>query len=333
MERVVPEDHREGSFERRGHDVGAAGELAAPQVHRLVHGAALEEVVALVRAAAGIEEREHTRDEQRRLVVRHGVGSGEDRNRLAVLAVRVGEEERVGRGESVAQDAAFAHEAALDQSAPVESRILGGDEVRGLDVDAGLRAVAERALLQQRGAVDRHAVADAHLADEARPRNAAVAAHAAHRRAPQLGSVAHHAPHGLLERRAVAVHGHGIGRLRGQRVADEHRASGAFVHRGYGRAVAERTFAAAFERGDLPHDRPLADAVVADVRVDDPCTRGEFHTARQAAVQQLPGVEILGNTDARPILGRGAERFDRCDLRGGQIPQFRHFVIMNTMQR
>ena len=92
VERVVPHDHRESPFQRWGHDVGAAGELAAPEVHRLVHGAALEQVVALVRAAARVEKREHARDEQRRLVVRDGVGPREDRGGLAVLAVRIGEE-------------------------------------------------------------------------------------------------------------------------------------------------------------------------------------------------------------------------------------------------
>ena len=55
MLRMAAQDQRKGSFDGRSHDVGAAAEFASPQVDGLVHCAALEEVVALVRAAAALK--------------------------------------------------------------------------------------------------------------------------------------------------------------------------------------------------------------------------------------------------------------------------------------
>ena len=190
---MVPHDHREGPFERRRHDVGPAGELAAAQMHRLVYGAALEEVVALVGAAPGVEEREHAGDQERRLVVRDGVGTREDRGRLPVFAVRVCEKERLGRREGLVQPAALAHEAAFDDRPVVDVRLLGGDEVIGLDVHADMRPVADGAVFEYRRPVDAHFVADADFADEFRAYDAGVAAYAAHLRRTRFGIGLHHA--------------------------------------------------------------------------------------------------------------------------------------------
>ena len=176
--RVAPHDHRIDPFDGRRHDVGAAGELAAAPVDGLMHGAALEEVVALVGAAAGVEEGEHSGDEQRRAVVRDGEGAGEDGGRLAVLAVRA------------------------------------GDEVARLDVDAGAGPVAERAVLEQRDAVELHAVARQHLAQQAAGRDAAVGADASELRVYASGLLRGHALQRGDKLRTVAVEGRQIGRLR-----------------------------------------------------------------------------------------------------------------------
>ena len=98
--RFVASYHRgEGAVERREHHVGVAPVFAAPLVDALVYGARLEQVVALVRSAPGIEEGEHARYEKRRFVVRYGVGAGQYAACLAVVAVASGEEERIGRRE------------------------------------------------------------------------------------------------------------------------------------------------------------------------------------------------------------------------------------------
>ena len=312
---VVSHDHREGALERGRHDVGAAGELAAAQVHRLVHGAALEEVVALVRAAAGVEEREHAGDQQRRFVVRDGVGTCEDRGGLAVFAVRVGEEQRLCGCETLVQPAAFADEAAFDDRAVVDDRPFGGDQVVGLDVHADARAVAERRVFEDRGAVD--FVADADLADEARPDDAAVASHLADLRRAFLGVGVDHffeCGDGL---RAVAVNGHDVGDLCRQTVEYLHRAAAAFVHRGHADAVAEGRAAAAFEGRDAFYERAGSDAVVRHARADDAGLRGYFYISFQVALQQLKGFEILRDQHLRPIFGRIAECFECGGLRGG----------------
>ena len=263
VERVVPHDHRESPFQRWGHDVGAAGELAAPEVHRLVHGAALEQVVALVRAAARVEKREHARDEQRRLVVRDGVGPREDRGGLAVLAVRVGEEQRFGRREGLVQPAAFAHETAFDDRAVVDPGVFRGDEVVGLDVHADVRAVADRAVFHYRTAVYGDVVADADFADEPGADDAAAFADAPRLRGAGFGIVVDHLFQGRHGLRAVTVDGHQVGCLCRKAVVDLHRAPAAFVHRRHAHAVPERAPAAAFECRDPFDERPFADVVVA----------------------------------------------------------------------
>ena len=318
---VVSHDHREGPFEGRRHDVGARGELAAPQMHRLMHGAAFEEVVALVRAAAGVEEREHAGDEQRRFVVRDGVGACEDRGGLAVLAVRIGEEERFGGREALVQPAAFADETALDDRAVVDDGPFGRDRVVGFDIDADADAVAEGGVFEDRRAVDIHVVADADLADEARADDAAPATHLAHLRRTRLRVLPDHPFERRDGLRTVAVDGHHVGDLRRHRVEYLHRAAAAFVHRGDARAVSERRAAAAFERRDALDERLLADAVAGDPRTDDPGSPGDFDATLQVALAKLAGFEIRSDRHFRPIFGRIAERFECGDLRGGQISE------------
>jgi len=286
-----------------------------------MHGAALEEVVALVRTAPGVEEREHPGDEQRRFVVRDGVGAREDRGGLAVLAVGVGEEERFGGRETLVQPAAFADETALDDRAVADDGAFGRDRVVGLDVDADADAVAEGGVLDDRSAVDLHVVADADLADEARADDAAPAAHLAHLRGAFFGIFIDH----LFERRnglpPVAVDGHYISDLRRHRVEYLHRAAAAFVHRGDARAVAEGRVAAAFERRDALDERRFADAVVGHPRTDDSGSPGDLDTPFQMTLMQLEGFEIGSDQHFCPIFGRIAEGFERGDLRGGQFPK------------
>ena len=236
---VVPHDHREGTLEGRRHDVGPGGELAAARVHGLVYGAALEQVVALVRAAAGVEEREHAGDQQRGFVVRDGVGPGKDRCRLAVLAVGVGEEERFGGRKSLVQTAVLAHEAAFDRCPVVDPGSFGRDEVVGLDIHADPDAVAERSVAEHRGSIDGDVVADAHFADEAGADDPAVAAHLAHLRGPVPGVRVDHTFQGGDGLRPVSVDGHQVGDLGRHRIEDLHGAAAAFVHRGYRDTVAE----------------------------------------------------------------------------------------------
>ena len=249
--------------------------------------------------------------------MRDGVGAGEDRRGLAVLAVRVGEEERLGGREALVHDAALADEAAFKRRAVVDAGALGDDEVVGLDVDADVHPVAECAVHERRGAVDFDVVADAHLADEAGAREAAVAAHLARLGRAGLGQSVDH----RLERRnglgAVAVDGHHVGDLRRHRVVDLHRAAAAFVHRRDADAVTEGAAVTALEGRDALDKRVLADAVVADARIDDAGAGGERYVSLQAARDELRGGEVGRDVDLRPLLGGGAEGLDGGNLFGG----------------
>ena len=301
-------------------------------MHRLVYGAALEEVVALVGAAPGVEEREHAGDQERRLVVRDGVGTREDRGCLPVFAVRVCEKERFGRREGLVQPAALAHEAAFDDRPVVDVRLLGGDEVIGLDVHADMRPVADGAVFEHRRPVDAHFVADADFADEFRAYDAGVAAYAAHLRRTRFGIGLHHAFQRRNGLRPVAVDGHQIGYLRRHPVEYPDRAAPALVHRRYAHAVAERAPAAAFESRDALYERALADPVVAYARSDDARAGADLDRPLQMALQQLEGREIFGDPHLRPCFGRRSEGFGGGNLRRSHISELRHRCRIKQMQ-
>ena len=330
--RVAPHDHRIDPFDGRRHDVGAAGELAAAPVDGLMHGAALEEVVALVGAAAGVEEGEHAGDQQRRLVVRDGVGACEDRNRFAVLAVRVGEEERIGGGVAAVEDAAFAYEAAFDERTVVDERMLGRDEVVGLDVDADARKVADRAVGEDGDPFERRPVADTYVAQQPAVGDAAVAADASLRGACRVGRPPRHTVECGDERRTVAVDGGHVGDLGGQAAVNPYRAAAVLVHDGHLRAVSESAFAAAFQADDLFDERPCADVVVADTGVADAHARCEPDTAAQPRAAQLRGVKVLRHLDRRPVVGRRAGGFERGDFAGGQSSVCVHSRHISNLQ-
>ena len=254
-------------------------------------------------------------------MVRDGVGACEDRGGLAVLAVRIGEEERFGRREAFVQPAALADEAAFDDRAVADDGAFGGDGVVGFDIDADADSVAEGGVFEDRRAVDLHVVADADLADEARADDAAPAAHFAHLRGTFPGIFVDH----LFKRRnglpPVAVDGHYVGDLRRHRVEYLYRAAAAFVHRGDARTVAEGRAAAAFERRDALDERRFADAVVGHPRTDDAGAPGDFDAPFQVALVQLERFEIGSDQHFCPIFGRIAEGFECGDLRGGQFPE------------
>ena len=101
MMMVATHNHRICTLYGRSHDIGVAGELASAQMNGLMYGTAFEEVVALVGTAAGIEEREQSRDKQRRFVVRDRKRSCKYGHSLTVFAMRAREKERIFGSESV----------------------------------------------------------------------------------------------------------------------------------------------------------------------------------------------------------------------------------------
>ena len=276
---MAAQDQRKGSFDGRSHDVGAAAEFASPQVDGLVHCAALEEVVALVGAAAGVEEREHSGDQQRGFVVRNGVGTREDRNGLSVFAVAVGEKERIDGREVFVQRAAFAGEAAFEKRAAVDAGSFCGDEIAGLDVDADISSGADRAVFQQGCSVDRRSFPDIDLPDETGAGDACVRTNGTEGVAALCGVAFDHSFDGFDSLGAIAIDGQDVGGLGGESVVDPYGTSAVLVDGGDPDSVAERGFAAAFERRNPFDQRLFADAVVAYGAAAQPCSPPDLYAS------------------------------------------------------
>ena len=135
-----------------------------------MHRTALIHVVALIRSRTGVEEREHTANEQRRLVVCHSVGSGKHSTCLAVLALTVGEEYGVGCRISVSQNACFAHVDALHECCALYLGTALHDEVRCLHAASYFGGIlgcgTYCGILHECCAFQDGSLADSHVADE-----------------------------------------------------------------------------------------------------------------------------------------------------------------------
>ena len=314
---VVPQHHGKGPLQGGRHDVGAAAELAAPQVHRLVDGAALEEVVALVGAAAGIEKREHPCDQQRGLMVRNGIGPGENRGGLAAFAMAVGEKKRMGGGEALVQHRALPHEATFQDGAVVHAGPFGQDEIPRLNIRTDESPGAKRAVFEQRGAIDCRPVADPHLPHEAGALHTGPAPYRSQLRGTFEDICADHPLQCGDRLRPMAVHGQQVGDLRGERVVNPHGAAGTFVHGSHLRAVSERRAAAAFERRHALHERLVAQQVVAHGGVVNPCPPTDPHPPLETARAALRGRKIGGHLHFAPVGGGIGGPLEGCDLRVG----------------
>ena len=109
---VTPHDEREGSHTCRPKNVGIGCSLSTALQCTLMDGTKLIHVVALVGTRTGVHEREHTRNEQRTLVVRHGERTGKDGTCFAVLSLAVTEEQGIRSRIIMSQLAGLPHEAA-----------------------------------------------------------------------------------------------------------------------------------------------------------------------------------------------------------------------------
>ena len=130
-------------------------------------GTQLVHVVALVRAAAGIHEGEHTGDEERALVVGDGEGAGEDGAGLAVLLLTVAEEKRVAGGVAVAEHTGLADIAARERGAVLDAGAVLHDEIIGDDavahMDGGCLTAVEGSVLEAPGTFDLRVRAHVHI--------------------------------------------------------------------------------------------------------------------------------------------------------------------------
>ena len=293
----------------------------------LVHCAALEEVVALVGAAAGVEEREHSGDQQRGFVVRNGVGTREDRNGLSVFAVAVGEKERIDGREVFVQRAAFAGEAAFEKRAAVNAGSFCGDEIAGLDVDADISSGADRAVFQQGCSVDRRSFPDIDLPDETGAGDACVRTDGTEGVAAFCGVAFDHSFDGFDSLGAIAIDGQDVGGLGGESVVDPYGTSAVLVDGGDPDSVAERGFAAAFERRNPFDQRLFADAVVAYGAAAQPCSPPDLYASFEPTARKLGRGEVLCDFDDIPIFRAVSGGRERLDFGRCRFSVFRHVVV------
>ena len=301
---AMSHDQGECSNAHRPRDVAARACLAAPFQYPVVAGAELVGVVALVGGRPGVHEREHAADEQRRLVVGHGVGAGENGAGLAVFGLAVAGEVGVRGGEAMAGRSGLSHVTA-GEHCPVRhvaSRLE--DEVAGDDPFAhegrGSRVAAHGAVFQPCRPVEGGTRADTHV-----PQPAAVEDAGAHSDASPFAALLFrilegHPPDGLREARVVAVHGLHVGFLRREAVVHDDFPPAAFAHDGQLHAVAEGRAGGHGQHIGVQDDAFRPDVVVGDVVMD----------MFDEAVVAHGGVVERGVADARPARHASGKRED-----------------------
>ena len=90
-------------------------------------------MVRLVRTRSSIQEREHSGNQQRTLMVRHGIRTGEDRTGLSVHTLAVGEEQTLPCRIVFVKDTSLTHKALVYQRAVPDLHTRSNNEIRALD--------------------------------------------------------------------------------------------------------------------------------------------------------------------------------------------------------
>ena len=232
-------------------------------------GPELVHVVALVRSAAGVHEREHARDQQGGLVMRHGEGPGEDGAGLSVLSLTVAEEERVGGGIPVPELACLAHEAAgqkgiaLDLAAGAEDEVLGTHSAAHyhwcelIGVDA--------AVVQAHGAVDICAVPHRHIGDDSAVADAHVLTDLADGGASAVGICPGEGGDLAVQAAAMAVHCHDVCGVRAQIVGHHNLAAAGLVEHRHFHSVSEGGFSLNGQHVHVVHKGIVPNLIVGDI--------------------------------------------------------------------
>ena len=135
----------------------------------LMDGAELIHVVALVGAAAGVEEREQAGDQERGFVVGNGVRPGEDGAGLAVEAAAIGEEDGIFGGVLFGKLGRLADETICEDYAIGNFRAGTGDKVMcensRSDINGVLWAAIDGAVFKPACGFDGRSWTDFHILD------------------------------------------------------------------------------------------------------------------------------------------------------------------------
>ena len=295
----------------------------------LVYGARLEQVVALVRSAPGIEEGEHARYEKRRFVVRYGVGAGQYAACLAVVAVASGEEERIGRREGRGTGG-IPEETALGDRPVVDDAVAAHDEVAHLHAGAYVgplpRMGGDRPVAEERCPFHDGIRPDGYVSQYAARGDTGAGPYRAERRCRGESELPfRHAEQPLDGGRPVAVHGDDVGELRSEPREERNLPAAGFVHRRCGNAAAEAAAPRGLHRRSVFHRSACADVAsrqAPDVAQTD--ARADANRSAETAAAYRVGREVRRYIYRIPILCRAALCLQSAALVGGQFPVIFH---------
>ena len=211
--------HDEGkcSYFGRPQDIRVAGGFRATLHDTVMKGAEFVHMVALVRTAAGIQERKQSSDEQARLVHTHRIGSGKDGAGFTVFALTVAEKQRVVSREEVGEVTGLPDETARHDYTVAHVGSRTDDKVFGRYVGAyvnrGFPVAVDGAVFEARSSVDTAAVAYAHIAHGAGVDHVYTVAYFATVAFYGSGIVGNHLFEPFGQVGTMAIHGDDIGQL------------------------------------------------------------------------------------------------------------------------
>ena len=230
---MAPHDERESTHAGRPQDIRVGRSLGATLQRTLVNGAELVHVIALVRARTGIHKREHTGNEQRRLVVRHSERSGKDSTRLTILSLAVAEEQRIAGRIVMPQLTGLPHETAGQHHSIVDVRATGDDEVVAdnpiSNVYRSSLVTVDTTVIETASTNDSGMAANAYVLDRTCIHNRHMVAYRPHCRSVLIGIEFCYLFQPGNEFGTVAVKCHDISQMRRQLIVDKYLAATGFV--------------------------------------------------------------------------------------------------------
>ena len=229
-------------------------------------------VVRLVATRTGVQEREHTGDEQRTLVVGHRVGTCKDSAGLAVHTLAVGEEEALACRIVLVKHRTLTHKALVHQRRVTDFHTRSEDEIDTLHTAAQMhrsRLVGvDRTVLESANAHQFGVVANTDILDAAAVEDAYVVADVAVIRCLCFGVRINLALQLMYHRRTMTIKRQHVRQAGTQFVEDRYLTSTALVHHRYAHAVTESRLAVHEDGIDVLDTGVVADVVVGDVVVD-----------------------------------------------------------------
>ena len=269
---MTTHDETERTDLRRPQQVTVARRLRAALGHTLMDRTEFVHVVRLVGSRTRVEEREHTRDEERRFMVGHGVRSCEDRASLSVHTLAVREEKALARRVVFVENRALTYEALVHEGGVTDLYARSEDEIDTLHAAAEANRSelvgVDRSVLETTHAAQLGIVADLDVLDASAVQDTYVLADVTVVGSLCLGVRINLALEFRNHLRTMAIERQDIREAGRELVEDRYLTTTAFVHHRNTHTVTERRFAVHEDSVHILDAGLRADGVVGDVVVD-----------------------------------------------------------------